>query len=159
VERPYDLEMRCYPVISYFLADRVRFLIVGGWAVRFHGYTDRKVGDLDLLVDFSAENWPSLTVALLRLNVPVRPFHELAQGPKPFQDKDSLHPADLLTAIGSAFSDSKSVRTLLPNFNRRLVVASLLNGSRLTTLGLTALTPVSVKKASVSESFRKRTWF
>jgi hypothetical protein len=83
---------------------------------------------LDLLVDFSAGNWPGLTRALQHFDVSVRPFDQLAQGPKPFRDKASLDPVDLLTAIGSAFSAQKSSCIPLPDSRERLAVASLGSG-------------------------------
>jgi hypothetical protein len=76
------LEQRCDPVISCLLAEEVRFLIVGSWAVRFYGHADRKVGDLDLLVEFSAENWPRLTIALHRLGVLSGQFDQTGAGTK-----------------------------------------------------------------------------
>jgi hypothetical protein len=121
------LERRCAPVISCFLDAGVRFLIVGGWAVRFHGYADRKVDDLDLLVEFSTENWPGLVGVLLHFGITVKPFDELSQGRKPFQTKD-LDPVHLLTAIGSAFSESKSSCAPLRNSSRRFAVASPFSG-------------------------------
>ena len=123
----YDPVQSCNPVISCLLAAGVRFLIVGSWAVRFHGYADRKVRDLDLLVEFSGENWPMVIRALQDLGITVTPFDELSKRPKPFKNNE-LHPVDLLTAIGSAFSESKSSCALLPDSSRRLAVASLLNG-------------------------------
>ena len=126
--RPSSLEQRCDPVISCLLAARARFLIVGSWAVRFHGSTDRKVNDLDLLVEFSADNWPRLILALQHFGITVkRSFEELSQGPKPFQDKQ-LDPVHFLTAIGAAFSESESSGGSSPNSSRRLAVASLHHG-------------------------------
>lgn len=79
-------------------------------------------------MDLSAENWPRLTNVLLQhFGIRVRPFDELSQGRKPFQTKD-LDPVHLLTAIGSAFSESKSSCTPLPNSSRRFAVASLFSG-------------------------------
>jgi hypothetical protein len=119
-----DLQL-CELVLSRLLDVGVRFLVAGGWAVRFHGYKERRAKDLDLLVEFSAENWRRLQIALEHFHVPVRPFDKLAQRPKPFRTKHD--PVDFLTAIGSAFSKSKSSGALL-NSRRRLAVASLLHG-------------------------------
>lgn len=44
-------------VISHLLQENVRFLVIGGWAVTFH-CPCRIAKDLDLFVEFSAENWP-----------------------------------------------------------------------------------------------------
>ena len=51
----------CTPLVKA----SVRFLIIGGWAVNFHGH-ERPVNDLDLLVEFSEENWQKLRLALRR---------------------------------------------------------------------------------------------
>jgi hypothetical protein len=107
------LEDRCFPVILCILDAGVRFLIVGSWAVRFHGYTDRQVNDLDLLVEFSADNWPGLIGTLQHFGISAKPFDELSQGPRPFQTK-ALDPVHFLTGIeGVSFEKawSKSVET------------------------------------------------
>jgi hypothetical protein len=120
------LEQRCAPVLSCLLADEVRFLIAGGWAVRFHSYEERPVTDLDLLVEFSADNWPKVIRVLEYLiGIRVNTFDELAQRPNPFQAK--LDPVDFLTAIGSAFSASSSSYGRSSS-GRRLAVASLRHG-------------------------------
>jgi hypothetical protein len=117
----------CDPVISCLLAAKARFLIVGSWAVRFHGYTNRRVNDLDLLVEFSAGNWPRLMLALQGFGTTVKPFDELSQGPRPFEDK-RLDPVHFLTAVGAAFSESKSSPGPSPISSRQLAVASLHHG-------------------------------
>lgn len=105
---PCNLERRCDPVISRFVDAGVRFLIVGSWAVRFHGYIDRKVNDLDVLVELSAGNWPTLASVLHdHFAIAVRPFDEVSRGQRPFQNKD-LDPVHILTAIGSAFESGAS---------------------------------------------------
>jgi hypothetical protein len=115
-------------VISCLLVEGVRFLIVGGWAVRFHGHKERHVKDVDVLVELSAENWPRITVVLQRFLIPVKEtFEELAQRSRPLKIRD-LCPVDLLTAIGSAFSGSESSYTLPIDSRRRLAVASLFHG-------------------------------
>jgi hypothetical protein len=60
-------------VLRSFLACGVRFLVVGGRAVQFHGHM-RSAKDLDLLVEFSASNWDKLLRALRPLNASVPAF-------------------------------------------------------------------------------------
>jgi len=50
-------------VVRSFQDAGVRFVIVGGRAVQFHGHV-RPAKDLDLFVEPSAENWPRLQAAL-----------------------------------------------------------------------------------------------
>ena len=77
-------------------------------------------------MEFSAENWARLVIALQNLCVSVPSFDKLSPRPKPLQGKrlDRVH---LLTAIGSAFSESKPQCAVLPNSGRRLAVASMLH--------------------------------
>ena len=116
------LEERCQPVVECLARSGVRFLAVGGWAVRFHGRTGRDVGDLDLLVDFSEENWPGFVKALQDIRMPVKAFNELANGPRPHQMK--LEPLDLLTGIGAFFSEAQSC-TWPTGSGKRPAIASL----------------------------------
>jgi hypothetical protein len=62
---------------------------------------------LDLLVEFSAENWPRLISVLQCFGMTVkRPFEELSRGPKPFQTKE-LDPVHFLTGIdGVSFREA-----------------------------------------------------
>jgi hypothetical protein len=123
---PCDLEERCGPVILCLLDAGVRFLIVGSWAVRFHGYTDRLVNDLDLLVELSADNWPRLIATLQHFGVSAKPFDELSQGTKPFQNK-ALDPVHFLTGIeGVSFEKAwyESVETSFGGGRTKLRVLS-----------------------------------
>jgi hypothetical protein len=62
LNRPW-LDLDELEVIRSFPDAEVRFVIVGGRAVQFHGHA-RLAKDLDLLVEPSAENWPRLQAAL-----------------------------------------------------------------------------------------------
>jgi hypothetical protein len=64
-------------VLRSFVAAGVRFLVIGGRAVQFHGHA-RKAKDLDLLVQFSAVNWEKLGTALRPLNASVPAFATLS---------------------------------------------------------------------------------
>jgi hypothetical protein len=64
-------------VVRSFLACGVRFLVVGGRAVQFHGHM-RPARDPDLLVEFSASNWDKLLRALPSLNAAVPAFATLS---------------------------------------------------------------------------------
>ena len=51
-------------------SSKAEFLIVGGYAVAWHGHA-RSTGDIDLLVRPTAENAPRVFEALVRFGVPV----------------------------------------------------------------------------------------
>ncbi len=50
-------------LVALFITRGVRFLIIGGWAVVWHGHP-RTTGDLDLWVDPSAENAAKVAAAI-----------------------------------------------------------------------------------------------
>ena len=93
-------------VIRAFRGAGVRFLIVGGRAVQFHGHS-RDTKDLDLLVEPSAENWPKLRAALRQLNASVPAFEELSQERK-YQAKLRFYETvEFLTAVeGVCFAEA-----------------------------------------------------
>ncbi len=85
-------------VVRTFLNYRVRFLIVGGRAVQFHGHR-RFAKDLDLLVEQSAENWSNLQTALRPLNASVPAFEKLSPARR-YQAKLRFYETvEFLTAI------------------------------------------------------------
>ncbi len=59
LELPQDFK----ELLRFFLDQRVRFVIVGGYAVAFHGYP-RFTGDLDLWVETSKTNAHAIVRAL-----------------------------------------------------------------------------------------------
>ena len=71
---PAELE-----AVRWLVTSDVRFLIVGGRAVKFY-LPERTAGDLDLLIEVSRENWPKLDAILLSLGHRVRSFDEVAPG-------------------------------------------------------------------------------
>jgi predicted nucleotidyltransferase len=84
----------------------VRFVIIGGRAVQFHGHA-REAKDLDLLVDLSAENWPRLQAALKPLNAGVPSFEELSPERKYQARLRFYETVELLTAVGGvSFEDA-----------------------------------------------------
>jgi predicted nucleotidyltransferase len=93
-------------VVRKLLDAGVRFLIVGGRAVQFHGRA-RPAKDLDLLVELSEENWPKLRMGLRPLNAGVPPLDELSPLRK-YHVKLAYYPSvELLTAInGIAFAEA-----------------------------------------------------
>ena len=93
-------------VVSSFAEAGVRFIVIGGRAVQFHGRV-RPAKDLDLLVEFSAENWAKLAIALRPLNAGVPPFEGLSQNRK-FQAKLNRYPTvEFITAIdGVSFAEA-----------------------------------------------------
>jgi hypothetical protein len=84
----------------------VRFVIVGGRAVQFHGHA-RPAKDLDLLVEPSAKNWPRLQAARRPLNASAKAFEELSPERK-YQARLRFYgTVELLTAIdGVSFADA-----------------------------------------------------
>lgn len=95
-------------VVQTFLDAGVRFLIVGGRAVQFHGYA-RPAEDLDLLVELSAENWPKLQIALRPLNDSVKPFNELSQQRKYKRTLRVYSTVEFITEIdGVSFAEAWS---------------------------------------------------
>jgi predicted nucleotidyltransferase len=85
-------------VLRSFVACGVRFLVIGGRAVQFHGRF-RPAKDLDLLVEFSAINWEKLGWALRPLNASVPPFDTLSEE-KRYQAKLAFYPTvEFLTSI------------------------------------------------------------
>lgn len=81
-------------VIRAFLDAGVRFLIVGGRAVQFHGHF-RPTKDLDLLVDTSPENRKGLIVALKNLGAPFNQdrFEDLSED-RPAKGMVCRYPVD-----------------------------------------------------------------
>jgi hypothetical protein len=95
-------------VVRSFLACGVRFLVVGGRAVQFHGHM-RSAKDLDLLVEFSASNWDKLLRALRPLNASVPAFATLSTE-KRYQARLDFYPSvEFLTAVeGVTFEEAWS---------------------------------------------------
>jgi hypothetical protein len=93
-------------VVRSFQDAGVRFVIVGGRAVQFHGHA-RPAKDLDLLVEPSAENWPRLQAALRPLNASVPAFGELSPERKYQARLRFYETVELLTAIdGVSFAEA-----------------------------------------------------
>ncbi|GAC1459800.1 MAG: hypothetical protein PVS2B3_12110 [Steroidobacteraceae bacterium] len=57
-------------LLSAFNAQRVRYLVVGGYAVSFHAQP-RATKDLDLLISADAENAQAVYAALAQFGAPV----------------------------------------------------------------------------------------
>lgn len=57
-------------LLESFVAAEVRFLVVGGYAVGFHGHV-RATKDLDVWVAADAENAPKVVEALLAFGAPL----------------------------------------------------------------------------------------
>ena len=98
-------------------------LIIGGRAVQFHGHI-RPAQDLDLLVEFSAENWEKLGRALRPLNAAVPAFDGLSAGRR-YQTKLNFYPTvEFLTSIdGVSFEQawSDGVETIVEDVQVRVL--------------------------------------
>lgn len=57
-------------ILSAFIAEKVEFLVVGGYAMAFHGYV-RATGDIDLWIGISEENAERVWRALERFGAPL----------------------------------------------------------------------------------------
>ena len=123
-------------VLRSFVTSGVHFLIVGGRAVQFHGHL-RMAKDLDLLVEFSAENWEKLGWALRPLNAGVPAFDRLSTG-KQYQAKLNFYPTvEFLTSIeGVSFEQawSDGVETIVEDVKVRVLSRLHLIASKQTTI-------------------------
>ena len=57
-------------ILSAFIEEKVEFLVVGGYAMAFHGYV-RATGDIDLWIRISEENAKKTRRALERFGAPL----------------------------------------------------------------------------------------
>jgi len=57
-------------ILSAFIAEKVEFLVVGGYAMAFHGYV-RATGDIDLWIRISDENAKRVWRALEEFGAPL----------------------------------------------------------------------------------------
>ena len=57
-------------ILSAFIAEKVEFLVVGGYAMAFHGYV-RATGDIDLWIRVSDENAEKVWRALQTFGAPL----------------------------------------------------------------------------------------
>jgi hypothetical protein len=110
-------------VLRSFVACDVRFIVVGGRAVQFHGHL-RPAKDLDLLVEFSEENWERLGRALRPLNAGVTAFATLSPE-KRYQARLTFYPTvEFLTAIdGVSFASAwmDAVATIIDSIPVRVL--------------------------------------
>jgi len=101
-----DDELRC---LAAFQQSEVKFIVVGGYAVRAHGYL-RSTGDLDLLIAVDADNLSRLQSALSSLGVlsSQEVVDLFATKPNPhwhWQEGYADHYVELLAAVESLFFD------------------------------------------------------
>jgi hypothetical protein len=110
-------------VLRHFVTNNVRFLIIGGRAVQFHGHK-RAAPDLDLLVERTAANWPNLQAALRPVNCPVVPFEQLSPEKKYQRKLNFYSTVEFLTDIsGVAFEEAwpESVETAINGLSVRVI--------------------------------------
>jgi len=87
-------------LLQALLAESVRFLVVGGLAVKFYA-AEREADDLDLLLEQSPENATRLFRAFAKMGItPAFPQEAIAapsERPQHLPMKSALHYADLIT--------------------------------------------------------------
>jgi hypothetical protein len=99
-------------LLSEFNAADVRYLVVGGYAVFFHGQP-RYTKDLDVWVEPSAANAPRVMLALRRFGAPLHDLSEanLSAPGVTFQMGNAPNRIDVLTDVASlVFADAWSNR-------------------------------------------------
>jgi hypothetical protein len=62
-------------MLQILLDDKVRFLVVGAYAMGAYGYP-RATGDLDIWIDISAENSKKVYFSLSEFGVPIKDINE-----------------------------------------------------------------------------------
>lgn len=65
-----DLNPDFIDILADFSSEKVEYMIVGGWALAFHGYV-RATGDIDLWIRISRENAERVWRALKRFGAPL----------------------------------------------------------------------------------------
>lgn len=98
-------------ILSAFAGHGVDFMVVGGYAVNFHGY-DRTTSDLDIWLNPIEENKEKITAALIELNYLTeseRPVHALDFSvPSCFRLGDDKFHVDIFThMVGIKYADAE----------------------------------------------------
>ena len=75
------MDQRLLPVdfkefLKLLNSNNVQYLLVGGWAVGFYGYS-RFTADMDIFIGISEENISSMKLALHQLCIPIISVHDL----------------------------------------------------------------------------------
>jgi len=108
VARNLQIKRAGRKVLRSFNSERVKYVVVGSVAARFHG--GRKVpSDLDLLIDCSVENAPSVERALRSLGLPLpSPVEDLCKAKKRLElwfDGHTYEVDVLMEVAGASFED------------------------------------------------------
>jgi hypothetical protein len=102
-------------ILSAFSEENVEFMVVGGYAMAFHGYV-RGTGDIDLWVSISEENVARIWRALRSLGAPLRDLtiDDLKQPGMVFQMGLPPYRIDILNKIeGAVCEDAWVTRTFV----------------------------------------------
>src|SRR6185312_16274282 len=108
-------------MLQCLLEEKVRFLLVGAYAVAVYGYP-RATKDIDIFVRAAPENASSLMKALLRFGAPVSDISEsdFSREGVVFQIGSSPRRIDILTRIsGVDFERAYANRQTVAGFGRR----------------------------------------
>jgi hypothetical protein len=90
--------------LKLLFAKEVRYILLGGYAVNYHGY-GRPPGDLDIVIDRSAANVGRLlsVMKLIRMGVPPEACEVLTQPDKKMPIP--LYEIEVLTSVGNLHFD------------------------------------------------------
>lgn len=102
-------------ILSILLRNKVKFLVVGAYAMGVHGYP-RSTGDVDVWVEVSSKNAPKIITSLVEFGAPVKQISEdffLKQGGV-YQIGIAPRRIDILTMIdGVDFKDAFPLRDVI----------------------------------------------
>jgi hypothetical protein len=102
-------------ILRILLENKVRFLVVGGYAVGAHGYP-RATGDIDIWVEASEENSKAVYRSLAMFGAPVNTIDEATFVKKGIAFRIGVEPRriDILTKIsGVEFEDAYPNRKMI----------------------------------------------
>jgi predicted nucleotidyltransferase len=103
----------------------VPFVVTGGWAVRFHGYEERPVEDLDIVVDRTPAEANRMMQCLMQLGFfPTIPLHLTQAVVMTFMDQESRR-LDVNAMYQPPFPQLLEQATSREVLGRRVAVISL----------------------------------
>jgi len=113
-----DLPLDFKELLAEFAHDGVEFLLVGGYAVAFHG-RPRATKDIDLVLEGSEENLKRAAKALMRFGAPanvVRATESMQEGDVAFMGQPPLR-VDLMRSIDGVSSGDLFSNAVMANLD------------------------------------------